>query len=126
MLVQSQVGHQRLQLSVLFAQLPQFPQFAYTQASITSFPAVECLGRHAHLPAHLAHLLAGFHLPQRVDDFLFAVPFAWHRFSFLCSCPENHASSKSSTFPLSHFRVLGQLAFRRATESIVLFRLSAS
>ena len=46
---------------------------------------------------------------QRAYDFLSVVSFAWHRFSFLCACPENHASSKTSTFPVSHFSGFGSL-----------------
>jgi hypothetical protein len=78
------------------------------QPGVTPLPTGECLRRDAHLPTNLADLFAGFDLPQRVHNLLFAVPFPWHRFSSPC-CPENHTRAKPSTFDLSHFRVLGHL-----------------
>jgi hypothetical protein len=56
-----------------------------------------------------------YHLPQRVHDLLFAVPFPWHRFSFHC-CSENHTRGDLSTFPLSHFWVLGQAVVEKAID----------
>ena len=75
---------------------------------VAPFPAIKRLRRHTHLPANLADLLAALHLPQRVHDLLFTLPFSWHSFSSLLVFREPHHSLNVSTFPLSRFWVLGQ------------------
>jgi hypothetical protein len=65
---------------------------------------------HAHFPANVADFLAGFDLPQGVDDLFFGVPFSRHLSSFGFR-PEDHIRAPDSTFRLSHFRVLGHSRF---------------
>src|SRR6266851_401982 len=70
------------------------------------------LARRPHFAAHLADLLAGFHLPQRVQIFSSLCPFRG-----IGSPPtlrsENHTSAQSSTFPLSHFLGFGSTTRNR-------------
>src|SRR5579863_1929056 len=102
MLVQSEIGDQRLQLAVLFAQLPELSQFAQTKTRIASLPAVKSLRRNAQLAANIAYLLAPFGLPQSIYDLFFGVTLSRHSPSFRCR-PEDHIRPPGSTFRLSHF-----------------------
>ncbi len=62
MLVQRQVGYQRLYLAVLFPQLAQFAQLAYPDARVPLLPRVEGLLRDPHIPADVGYLFAALHL----------------------------------------------------------------
>ncbi|HEY3453329.1 MAG TPA: hypothetical protein VGK64_01925, partial [Bryobacteraceae bacterium] len=50
-------------------------------------------------------------LPQSVHNLLFRVTFSWHLPSFGFR-PEDHIRAPDSTYRLSHFRVLGQVAIQ--------------
>src|SRR6185437_1177523 len=107
MLVERQVGDQGFQLAILFAQLLKLAQLVQGKPSVFPLPAVKRLLGHAHFPANIADLLPRLDLPQGQDDLLFAMPFSRHSSSPRFRS-EDHIQAPVSTFPLSHFRVLGQ------------------
>src|SRR6185312_5489090 len=107
MLVERQVGDQGFQLAILFAQLSKLAQLVQGKPSVFPLPAVKRLLGHAHFPANIADLLPRLDLPQGQDDLLFAMPFSRHSSSPRFRS-EDHIQAPVSTFPLSHFRVLGQ------------------
>src|SRR4051795_4701667 len=109
MLVQRQIRDQALELTVFVSQLPQFAQLAYPYSGIPSLPDIERLLRHAHFPANVADLLPGLDLPHREQNLFFAMTFSRHPCSSCCLRSEDHIHPPDSTFPLSHFWVLGQL-----------------
>src|SRR3954453_11115001 len=107
MLVQRQIRDQALELTVFVSQLPQFAQLAYPYSGIPSLPDIERLLRHAHFPANVADLLPGLDLPHREQNLFFAMTFSRHPCSSCCLRSEDHIHPPDSTFPLSHFWVLG-------------------
>src|SRR5262249_43453158 len=66
--IEREIGDDLFQFPTLVAQRPQLTQLLHTKARELLLPPIECLLADADSPTHLGDLLAGFDLPERVDD----------------------------------------------------------
>jgi len=78
-LVERQIGHQVLQLRVLFAQLRQLPGLGAAQVRVLLFPNKKSCLADAHLPTHIRHRGAAIDLPQRAGNLPVSEPRSLHR-----------------------------------------------
>ena len=78
MLVQGEIRHQQLELSVLLSQLSQLSQFRYPYSRVLLLPPLKRLLAHPQLAANLHRRRPGFYLSQGVDNLLPTVPLALH------------------------------------------------
>jgi len=76
--IEAEVGHQPLQLVVLFPKLPQLPQFVQTKTRILLLPQIEALLADSMFTADLDHCRSCFCLPQYPQNLLFRVSSLAH------------------------------------------------
>src|SRR4029079_19683751 len=81
LLVERQIGHDRLQSRVLVLEHLEAPQLGYAEVCVLLLPRVVRGLRHADLPAHVDDRRSRFAQPQRVRNLLLAEPRLLHRFS---------------------------------------------
>ena len=74
LVVQAQIGHQPLQLTVLILQRLQPFGFTHVHPAILALPAVKRAAGYAVLADQLIHRQAGFGLFKNPDDLLLGVP----------------------------------------------------
>ena len=77
-LVEAEISHKLLELTVLDFELLQPPQFARPQAAVQLLSAVECLLGDAHSAQHFRDRRPGLGLLQRESDLLFGEPALLH------------------------------------------------
>jgi hypothetical protein len=77
-LVLPQIGHQPLELGVLFFQLLQLADLHRPHPGELLLPPVECRLGHAQLAADLRHRCAALGLAQGESDLLISVAFLLH------------------------------------------------
>ncbi len=77
-LVEAEIGHQLLQLSVLFLQLLQPPDLSDPHPGVLLLPPVEGLLADAHLPNHFRDWSTQLSLAQSIGDLLLGVPALLH------------------------------------------------
>src|SRR5690242_6953527 len=81
--VQCLIGHDALQLRVLFFELLQPFRLAYFESAVLTAPSVKRRCTDPMLPAQLARLSTRFTLLQYPDNLFFAEPAVLHSFVFL-------------------------------------------
>jgi hypothetical protein len=108
--VQTQIGHQALQLAVLITELPQLSQFVQPEPRILLLPKINALLTDAMLAANLDHGRPGFSFPKRPQNLLFSVPSLAHPDCLLVSS-DNHGGREPSASNRLSFWVLGQIDY---------------
>ena len=110
MAIEREIGHQPLQLRVLFAQLPEFPQFTQPQPRVFPFPHIERLLTHPHVSTNLRYGRPALRVSQSGQDLFLGMPTSsCHRWVLLLS-HEDHVAGHFLKRPLAYFSGFGSLS----------------